>query len=119
MHWVISAINPIIPAALIPGETVHLNAYLSQVDLRCLESYDPTMKMTAEKIVIEAHGLSPQARAFVAEKLIESLDAAPADELSAEWRTEIQKRCREIEDGSAELRNASDVFDSAYALLSA
>ncbi len=38
------------------------------------------MKMTAEKIVAEALGLSPQARAFVAERLIESLDADPGAE---------------------------------------
>jgi hypothetical protein len=34
------------------------------------------MSMTADKIVAEALGLSPQARAFVAERLIESLDTA-------------------------------------------
>ena len=34
------------------------------------------MSMTADKGVAEALGLSPQARAFVAERLIESLDAA-------------------------------------------
>jgi hypothetical protein len=38
------------------------------------------MSMTAEKIVTEALGLSPQARAFVAERLIESLDADPGAE---------------------------------------
>lgn len=67
---------------------------------------------------MEALDLTPQARAFVAEKLIESLDALPTEELSAEWRQEIQKRCREVDEGNAELRDASDVFEAAHALLS-
>ncbi len=58
------------------------------------------MSTSAEKIVAEALGLSPQARAFVAERLIESLDAAPGSELSPAWRAEIQKRCREVDEGA-------------------
>jgi len=38
------------------------------------------MKTTGGEIVTEALGLSPQARAFVAERLIESLDADPGAE---------------------------------------
>ena len=75
------------------------------------------MSMTADKIVIEALGLSPQARAFVAERLIESLDAIPGEELSPAWRDEIRKRCREVDEGAVELRDAADVFAKAYAAL--
>ena len=75
------------------------------------------MSMTADKIVIEALGLSPQARAFVAERLIESLDAIPGEELSPAWREEIRKRCREVDEGAVELRDAADVFAKAYAAL--
>ena len=75
------------------------------------------MSMTADKIVAEALGLSPQARAFVAERLIESLDAAPGAELSTAWRDEIRKRCREVDEGTVELRDAADVFSKAYAAL--
>ena len=75
------------------------------------------MSMTADKIVAEALGLSPQARAFVAERLIESLDAAPGTELSAAWREEIRKRCREVDEGDIELRAAADVFAKAYTSL--
>ena len=75
------------------------------------------MSMTAEKIVSEALGLAPQARAFVAERLIESLDATPGSEISAAWREEIQKRCREMDEGLVELRDASEVFAKAYATL--
>ena len=75
------------------------------------------MSTTAEKVVTEALSLSPNARAFVAERLIESLDARPGDELSRAWREEVRKRCREMDEGSVELREAADVFTKAYAAL--
>lgn len=75
------------------------------------------MSMTADKIVTEALGLAPQVRAFVAERLIESLDAAPGTDLAPAWRDEIQKRCREVEDGLVKLRSAEEVFAKAYAAL--
>ena len=75
------------------------------------------MSMTADRIVTEALGLSAQARAFVAERLIESLDAAPGTELSPAWREEIRKRCREVDEGTVELRDAAAVFSEAYAAL--
>ncbi|TVR06343.1 MAG: addiction module antitoxin RelB [Spirochaetaceae bacterium] len=75
------------------------------------------MSMTAAKIVAEALSLSPQARAFVAERLLESLDAAPGEELSPAWRDEVRKRCQEIDDGAVELRDAADVLAKAHAAL--
>ena len=75
------------------------------------------MSMTADKIVSEALSLAPQVRAFVAERLIESLDATPGAEISPAWREEIQKRCREVDEGAVELRDAADVFARAYAAL--
>ena len=75
------------------------------------------MSTTAEKIVTEALSLSPHARAFVAERLIESLDASPGDELSPAWCDEIRKRCREMDEGTVELREADDVFANAHATL--
>ena len=75
------------------------------------------MSMTADKIVAEALGLTPQARAFVAERLIESLDARPGEKLSEAWCGEVRKRCREVDEGTVELRDAADVFAKAYAAL--
>jgi hypothetical protein len=75
------------------------------------------MGMKAEKLVSEALDLPPHIRAFVVEKLIESLDVAPEAELSAAWREEIRKRCREMEDGVVELRDAEVVFGKAYSAL--
>lgn len=75
------------------------------------------MKTTIDKIIEEVLSLSPQARAFVAEKLIESLDTEAAVALSSAWRDEIRKRCREIDEGTVELRDAEEVFARAYAAL--
>ena len=75
------------------------------------------MKDAAEKIVFEAMSLSPQARAFVAERLIESLDASPGEALSPAWSDELRKRCREMDEGTVELRDAADVFAKAYSAL--
>lgn len=75
------------------------------------------MSTTAEKIVTEALSLPPHARAFVAERLIESLDANPGEGLSPAWRDEVRKRCRDMDEGAVELRDAADVFAKAYAAL--
>lgn len=75
------------------------------------------MHMTADKIVSEALDLSPQARAFVAEKLIESLDTPPGTKISPAWRKEIRKRCREVDQGLVQLRDAAAVFARAHAVL--
>ncbi len=75
------------------------------------------MSMTAARIVTEALSLSPQARAFVAERLLESLDTASGEDLSPAWRDEIRKRCREMDEGKVELRDAADVFARAYTAL--
>jgi hypothetical protein len=53
----------------------------------------------------------------VAERLIESLDADPGAELSPAWREDIQKRCREVDEGLIELRDAADVYKKAHASL--
>jgi hypothetical protein len=73
--------------------------------------------MTAEKLVAEALRLPLRVRAFVAEKLIESLDARSEAELSPAWREEVRKRCREMDEGVVELREAEAVFEKAHAAL--
>jgi putative addiction module component (TIGR02574 family) len=75
------------------------------------------MTVAVEKIVSEALELPPPVRAYVAEKLIESLDAASVGELSPQWREEIRRRCAEIDQGAVELRDAESVFARAYSAL--
>jgi len=61
------------------------------------------MSPKTESIVKEALLLPREARAFLAEKLLESLDLEEPFEISGEWKAEIARRCREIDDGTAEL----------------
>lgn len=53
-------------------------------------------------------------RAFLAEKLLESLDTGSEFELSSEWRKEIDKRCDEIDAESIDLIPSEQVFDQAF-----
>ena len=69
------------------------------------------------KVLAEALDLPPSARAFLAEKLIESLDADPAAALSPAWQETVRQRCREIDEGLVKLREAEEVFNRAYAAL--
>jgi hypothetical protein len=75
------------------------------------------MNATAEQVMTEALELSPSLRAFVAERLIESLDIPDAAPLSAQWKEEIRGRCAELARGAIELRTADQVFAKAYAAL--
>ena len=76
------------------------------------------MSVTIEQVMAEALELPPVLRAFVAEKLIESLDLAEGLELSAQWKDEIRTRCAQIDQDSVELSEGTSVFTRAYAALS-
>ena len=77
------------------------------------------MSITAEKLLSEALNMPTPIRAFVAERIIESLDMVDTpDGLSSEWKAEIERRCREVDAGTTTLINADEVFEKAYARLS-
>jgi len=71
----------------------------------------------AEKIIAEALQLPTPLRALVAERLIESLDLEESGEVAPEWREEIVRRCREIDEEMVELIPAETVLARAYATL--
>ncbi len=75
------------------------------------------MSTTAEKVVTEAMELPPALRAFVAEKLIESLDTLDSPPLSDRWREEVRRRCAEVDRGAVKLGEAERAFADAYAAL--
>ncbi len=75
------------------------------------------MTAKAAQIMAEALELPLPTRAFVAEKLIESLDAEDAAGLSPKWKAEIRRRCREVDQGTVQLRDADAVFKKAFATL--
>ncbi len=75
------------------------------------------MGLPAEKIIAEALHLLGPLRALVAERLIESLDFEESEEINPEWREEIVRRCREIDEKIVELVPSETVLAKAYAAL--
>ena len=76
------------------------------------------MSTRAEKLVSEALKMPSPIRAFVAQRIIESLDMEATVELSPAWKAEIERRCQEIDEGTVTLLEADEVFKKAYARLS-
>ncbi|MEN6336071.1 MAG: addiction module protein [Phycisphaerales bacterium] len=71
------------------------------------------MSPKTESILKEAMELPREARALLAERLLESLDFEEPFEISEEWKQEIVRRCREIEEGTVELIPAEAVLKEA------
>jgi putative addiction module component (TIGR02574 family) len=65
------------------------------------------------KVVKDALELPKEERAFVAEKLSESLDFEEPFPLSPEWKAEIFRRCQELDEGRIELIPGDDVIREA------
>ncbi len=72
------------------------------------------MSIAVAKVVAQALELSSSQRAFVAEKLLESLDVDEMPELSPKWKEEVRRRCDEVDQGKVELLDAQAVFSRAY-----
>lgn len=68
-------------------------------------------KPDPKKILDEAMQLEPNARAFVAETLLESLDLDQDFAVSPEWLEEIRRRCAEIDSGNATLLDGTMVLN--------
>ncbi len=75
------------------------------------------MTMELDRIMSEAMDLPAPLKAFLASKLIESLDVNGARGLSEEWKQEVRRRCREIDQGTVRLVDAEEAFAKAYARL--
>ena len=74
--------------------------------------------MSTDEILSEVLCLPWQARALLAEKLLESLDFEEEVELSQEWKDEIRRRCHQLDDGVTKLLSAEEVFDEATRAIS-
>ena len=69
------------------------------------------MSPKAENVVTSALRLPRQDRAFIAEKLLESLDEGETFEISAAWQAEIQRRRQELKTGQVKAIPGDQVFD--------
>jgi putative addiction module component (TIGR02574 family) len=69
------------------------------------------MSPETEKVIEKALQLPKDARALLAEKLLESLDYEEEFEVPPEWREEVHRRCRELDGGKARLVPGDQVFE--------
>jgi hypothetical protein len=61
--------------------------------------YSDFMSMTIDQIAEEALALPSEARALLADRLVESLDAAEANRIDKLWATEARRRRDEVRQG--------------------
>ena len=87
---------------------------LMVVVLKHATGHSNTMGSIVEQLASQALSLPPGGRAFLAEKLLESLDAGDDFAVSAEWREEIGRRVKEIDTEKVQLLNSDQVFDEAF-----
>ena len=77
------------------------------------------MTAKAKQLLTAALALPPDERALLARELIESLDEAADPDAASAWVAEIERRSREIDDGSAALEDWGPVRDQIVARLRA
>jgi hypothetical protein len=75
------------------------------------------MNVVEQKVIKEVLHLPLQSRAFIAEKLLESLDIEKDFELSEEWYKEIVTRCQQIDNEEVVLLPAEEVLRNVYKAL--
>ena len=73
--------------------------------------------MSIEELVAEALKLTPQARARLAGKLLESLDGLSDEENQQLWAAEAQRRDAGLDASPGDARPAADVFRDARSKL--
>jgi putative addiction module component (TIGR02574 family) len=71
------------------------------------------MIMTLQQIEADLLKLEPSARAMLAEKLLQSLEALTDEEIEKLWVAEALRRHEELETGKASSKPAEDVFRDA------
>jgi len=71
------------------------------------------MSSQTENVMKEALQLPREARALIAEKLLESVDLDEPFEVRDEWRHEIARRCRQVDDGAVDLVPVDRVLKEA------
>ena len=75
------------------------------------------MSAVLEKVEHEALSLSRQERAFLADRLLSSLDADALSEVDAAWVAEAERRYQEYKEGKRQGVAARDVFAEADRML--
>ncbi|PYQ26507.1 MAG: addiction module component, family protein [Acidobacteria bacterium] len=73
------------------------------------------MARDLKELIRDAVELPESDRATLAGIMIESLDPAPTAAVKAAWSREIERRIREIDEGTVELLDWEDVRDELFA----
>ena len=68
------------------------------------------MKASSEALLTAALTLPPEDREEIAERLLRSLDNSEYVALAPDWKAEIDRRLKEIDDGTAELIDGDEVM---------
>ena len=68
------------------------------------------MRPSSEALLTAALTLPPEDREEMAERLLRSLDGTEYVALSPAWKAEIERRLKEIDDGTAELVDGDEVM---------
>lgn len=66
------------------------------------------MTSTAKKVLDDALALSAEDRRHVAERLLESVEREPADDVERAWDEEVLRRIEAAEDGETQARDWRD-----------
>jgi putative addiction module component (TIGR02574 family) len=74
-----------------------------------------SMARDLKELIREAVELTESDRATLAGVMIESLDPKPTPEVRAAWSKEIERRVREIDEGTVELLDWEDVRAELFA----
>ena len=75
------------------------------------------MMTTIEKIEHDLLKLPKQERAFLADRLLSSLDGEVLNEIDAAWVLEAERRFEEYKSGNRQVVSAQDVFAEADRVL--
>ncbi len=75
------------------------------------------MSELLEKIELETQRLSKQERAFLADRLLSSLDGEEHNDVEAAWIAEAERRYKEYKEGRRSGSTAEDVFAEADRML--
>jgi len=70
------------------------------------------MKHSLEQVIEEVLSLPRESRAFLAERLLESLDETEDFPISPAWMEEMKRRSRDIDEGKVKCIPAGEVFAS-------
>ena len=74
--------------------------------------------MATTQMIDKVLGLPKPVRAFLTEKLLESLEYDDNFHISEEWELELERRCKEIDNGKTQLISFEEVCQKLQAVVS-